>query len=133
MPALTLTILDEAPGAAPARVAFTLALSTATLRAADLIRQRVEAEVAAYNAQRGEVFTGLVQPEGAERLLNGYRMRKVRQVDSAAQVQRALEAFAHNGFILLVDDRQVESLDEQLTLTSASHVTFLRLLPLVGG
>lgn len=131
--ALQLTVLDRAPGATRPALSFTLALPSATLSAAELIRQRVEAEVAAYNARGGEVFTGLVQPEGAERLLNGFRMKQRRLVDAEAQVRRALQAFEQNGFILLVDERQVEALDETLELTAASQVTFLRLLPLVGG
>jgi hypothetical protein len=34
---------------------------------------------------------------------------------------------------VLVDDRQVQSLDDQIDLRHDSTVTFLRLMPLVGG
>jgi hypothetical protein len=34
---------------------------------------------------------------------------------------------------MLVDDRQVESLDEEITLQPNTRVSFLRLTPLVGG
>jgi hypothetical protein len=35
--------------------------------------------------------------------------------------------------VLLVDDRQVESLDETVVLRAGGEVTFLKLVPLVGG
>jgi len=34
---------------------------------------------------------------------------------------------------VLVDDRQVEELQEEVTLTGESTATFLKLVPLVGG
>lgn len=46
---------------------------------------------------------------------------------------RAVEAFGRNGFLVLVGDRQVEELDDQVELGPGVEVTFLRLVPLVGG
>ena len=45
----------------------------------------------------------------------------------------AVDAFGRNGFFVLVGDRQVEDLDEELTLDEAAHVAFIRLVQLVGG
>ena len=42
-------------------------------------------------------------------------------------------AFNRNGFFVLVDDQQADSLDEVITLQPATQVTFVRLTPLVGG
>lgn len=112
---------------------FTLSLPTNQLTIRDLIRQRVEHEVAAYNAQQTEYYQGLVQPTAAEQTLNGYRMSRQRYVDAGAQVGRALAAFERNGFVILIDDRQVERLDDMVILGPATVVTFLKLVPLVGG
>ncbi|MCW5552407.1 MAG: hypothetical protein KIS67_09580 [Verrucomicrobiae bacterium] len=46
---------------------------------------------------------------------------------------RALDAFARNGFFVLVGDRQAESLDEAFTVTPETEVSFVKLVPLVGG
>ncbi|SEC66319.1 hypothetical protein SAMN05428939_2942 [Streptomyces sp. TLI_105] len=46
---------------------------------------------------------------------------------------RAVEAFGRNGFLVLVGDRQVEELDETVTVDPETEVVFLRLVPLVGG
>jgi hypothetical protein len=99
----------------------------------ELIRARVYQEVAEYNARRPETFRGLVQPTDAERVLNGYRLKQPRKVDWEAQYDRALRAFTGNGFLLLVDDRQLRDLDEVVELRHSTRVTFLKLVPLVGG
>jgi hypothetical protein len=99
----------------------------------ELIRARIDQEVAAYNERQGEFFQGLVQPGAAELTLNGYRMPRPRRIDPAEQVEQALEAFMRNGFLILIDDRQVEQLDDVVILGEQTLVTFLKLVPLVGG
>lgn len=101
--------------------------------ARELIRGRVYQEVTEYNARTSGHFRGLVQPTEAERVLNGYRLRRGRRIDWEAQYEQALKAFAGNGLILLVDDRQVTDLDEVVHLRHDAAVSFLRLVPLVGG
>ncbi|MEU2504430.1 hypothetical protein ABZ621_06920 [Streptomyces sp. NPDC007863] len=50
-----------------------------------------------------------------------------------AALARALDAFARNGFLVLVGDRQIEDPDETVALGPDTEVVFLRLVPLVGG
>ena len=38
-----------------------------------------------------------------------------------------------NGFVVFVSDRQVDDLDESLTLEETDVVSFVRLVALVGG
>jgi hypothetical protein len=115
------------------RLAFTLAWAETTITLRELIRARVAQEVQTYNAQQNEYFQGLVQPAGAEQTLNGYRLPQQRQVSVEQQVDTALAAFETNGFVVLVDDEQVEDLDAQIALRPELAVTFLKLVPLVGG
>ena len=130
----TLTIRDESTTALgrPGLV-WTLACPAERLTARALIELRVRHEVEAHNLRQSEVFQGLIQPSEAERALNGGRPRQHRPLDWRRQVLRAWEAFEANGFILLVDERQVESLDQSLELGPVTTVTFLKLVPLVGG
>lgn len=65
--------------------------------------------------------------------MNGYRLRQHRRIDWQAQYQQAIESFQRNGFLILVDDRQVSELDEIVELRHNTTVTFLKLVPLVGG
>ncbi|WP_329118302.1 hypothetical protein [Streptomyces sp. NBC_01465] len=53
--------------------------------------------------------------------------------DPERQFERALTAFGRNGFVVLVGERQVEELDEEIELPAGTEVTFLKLVPLVGG
>ncbi|MEV4459405.1 hypothetical protein [Microbispora sp. NPDC049633] len=102
-----------------------------TLR--EIIRRRIFQEVAEHNATRPEVFRGLVQPGDTERTLNGHRVHAHRRVDAEEQFAKAVEAFGRNGFLVLVDDRQVEDLDAEIALRIDTEITFLKLVPLVGG
>ena len=69
----------------------------------------------------------------AEEDLNGYRLGEPRTLDWEEQARVAEAAFARNGFFVIVGDRQVEDLDEELDLAAETEVRFLRLTPLVGG
>jgi hypothetical protein len=124
-------MVDSQPGAQSESSEWEFEQPQITLRA--LLRQRVEREVDAYNARRPEIFRGLVQPEESERILNGYRLPRARQLDAEQQYRRAVRAFETNGFVVLACGRQIESLDEEIDLETASEVEFLKLVPLVGG
>ena len=67
------------------------------------------------------------------RINNGEPSLHARMLDAQEQIEKALVAFERNGFLLLVNDRQIESLDEQIEVTPATTVTFLKLVMLVGG
>ena len=130
--ATTVTVYDETTSGERRR-GITLDLPEPTITARELIRARVFEEVRSYNQELPERFEGLVQPADAERELNGYRLKKRRPLDWHEQSRVALEMFARNGFVLLVDDRQVESLEEEIRMRPDTRVTFLKLVPLVGG
>ena len=49
------------------------------------------------------------------------------------EIQKALQSFKRKGFMIIVDEQQLEDLDECVTLKATSKVTFLRLTPLIGG
>ncbi|MGF1602119.1 MAG: hypothetical protein ACFCU8_08870 [Thermosynechococcaceae cyanobacterium] len=99
----------------------------------ELIRSRVYQEVKDYNTRQPQWFQGLVQPTDAEQTLNGYRLRQPRQIDWGRQFENAIAAFLSNGFIILVDDEQVMDLEEEIMVAPETSVTFLKLVPLVGG
>lgn len=130
--AATLTVHDETATGRRMR-SFTLSLPAERLTVRELIGHRIRHEVEAYNRASPAVFQGLVQPTDTEWVLNGYRMKTRRQLDPEAQVAFALQAYQANGIIVMVDDRQVESLDEVVAVTPTTHVRFLKLVPLVGG
>ncbi len=112
----------------------TLTVSSVEVTVREIISERVRDEVERFNAtNRGSLFNGLVQPVDAEAELNGYRLKKRRTIDADQQVAKALEALEANGFFLLVNDEQVESLEQRVPIRSTTEVSFVKLVPLVGG
>ncbi len=128
---VTFDIQDETT-AGECRGAGTLACEAATATVREIIRLRVQQEVERFNHSESEVFRGLVQPEAAEKILNGVRPAH-RFLDWEKQYASALGAFKGNGFLLFVDDRQVTELDETIERNLQTKITFLKLVPLIGG
>ena len=112
---------------------FTVHVSGEKISIRELIRQRVFQEVQEFNNRQPAVFRMLIQPNETERTLNGFKFHKPRFVDPNTQYEKAIEAFEGNGFIVLVDDYQVQELDDEISLRPETSVTFLKLVPLVGG
>ena len=130
---LNLTITDETTSGEVYNETV-LRLASTRVSARDLIEQRVRQEVDGFNnKETRKLFSGLVQPRGTEMELNGYRFKKKKLIDAEEQVEIALSGFSTNKYFLLVDDRQVESLDELFGITERTKVTFLKLIPIVGG
>jgi len=100
-----------------------LSVDEGRLSLREIIRRRVIQDFARFEAEstgKPAVFRGPVGPAG-------------RGLGADKQYALALGAFARNGFIVLVDDRQVEDLDELLDLRTGVEVVFLKLVALVGG
>ena len=135
----TILIFDETTAGAKTEV-MTLDNLNACITARELLRMRIYQEVQDYNRNvrdynktKRELFRGLVQPTGATAGLNGYTLSGRREVDWKEQFDKAADAFDKNGFLLLVNGRQVESLDETIVVTADTQASFIKLVPLVGG
>jgi hypothetical protein len=131
MPA-TVTIHDETSSGQKTH-SFTLECLTERMTVRELLRARIYQEVQDYNTREPEYFRGLVEPTQAERTLNGYRLHERRKLDWQEQFQRAVEAFERNGFFVLVGNRQAERLEEDFEVKVDTEVSFVKLVPLVGG
>ncbi|MET9298799.1 MULTISPECIES: hypothetical protein [Micromonospora] len=99
-----ITVTDEVVGA-PSGPAWTIEVFEEEVRLDELIRRRVSLEI---------VESGV-------------------DADPEERSRTTLDAFGRNAFVVLVDDRQVTALDEKVRLHAGSRVTFLKLVPLVGG
>jgi hypothetical protein len=134
---VTLTIRDEtASGDVYNEAPLEFPSERITVR--ELIRERVYQEVQDFNRKQDEqVFRGLVQPTDAERVLNGkrteYRLKTHRQLEWKSQFEKAIDAFGRNGFLVLIDDKQAEGLDQEFVIGRETRVSFVQLTPLVGG
>lgn len=141
-----LEVYDEQRPGAERQLRHRLELPSERMTARDLIRCRIEADVAIHNAVERARLDGtiaadrdaangwLVTPGPIERALNSPRgVYGPDLIESERLIAVALKAFARNGFFMIYDGRQIVDLDEVLTVEPESAVTFLRLVPLVGG
>ena len=126
------TIRDE-PAQGETTNELTLEFLDERVTVRELIRSRVYQEVTEFNARQAGLFKGLVQPKDAERTPGGFRLTKPRRLDWEEQYRKAVEAFGRNGFLILLDNHQLDDLDEVIELRHDATVSFLRLVPLVGG
>ena len=111
----------------------TLEFSDPLVSVKEIITQRVIQEVEHFNQQLTQHFKGLVQPSFAEITKQGFLLKKNQPVDAEKQVYIALDAFQQNGYFVLIDDQQAESLDQMIRLEANTKISFLKLTPLVGG
>jgi hypothetical protein len=122
MPA-TLTIRDETASGQTLHE-WSLEVLTERVTVRELIRSRVYQEVQDYNRLQPAEFRGLVRPADT---------KSRRQIDWKAQAELAFAAFEQNRVLVLIDDRQAESLDEEVVVRPGTQATFVQLVPLVGG
>src|SRR5262245_51103976 len=106
---------------------WALEVLTEKLTVRELIRSRVYQEAQDYKRKHGDVFRGLGQPEEAEKALNGWKLKKPRQLNWKTQFDRAIEAFEANQILILINDRQAESLEEEFDIAPDTRVSFVRL------
>ncbi|MEM9679282.1 MAG: hypothetical protein AAF901_03080, partial [Bacteroidota bacterium] len=104
----TISIKDETP-AGEIINEIVLKFNEEYITVIELIKARIETEIDRYKNNAEAYKKGLVLPTDLESRLN---KKKPKDIDSEKQLYIALEAFKNNGFILLVDDEQVERLDQ---------------------
>lgn len=98
----------------------------------ELLERRVRDEVAAYNAEPGPMYVGLVQPHDAMRYSDGARMSMPRQLDGdvfAAAIREALEA----GMLYLrTGQRTLAAPDDEVAVADLDEVTVVLHRPVVA-
>ncbi len=135
-------IIDEHFGRTRLSI-FDLEYPSEIVTVRELITRRVEQEVARinnseydpeYTKPEQRMFLASLTKSSPELLLNQNVAKKRKQaVNANNAVKTAIEAFDSGGFLLLVDDRQYERLDDEVRLSPGSEVVFLRLPFLIGG
>jgi hypothetical protein len=102
---------------------------TTTARA--LIAAHVRAEVQQANATRTSSLA--LHYLLADDLRHSPTPHVLPTLDDTAETARAYAGLAERRYVLVVDGVAMSDLDAPLTLTERSIVSFVRLLPLIGG
>ncbi|WP_062431295.1 hypothetical protein [Herbidospora daliensis] len=93
------------------------------------ISARVSQEVVCHNTAPSHHCRNLVKPANTGAGLNSYRMRTAPRLGWEKQTDAA---FTRYGF-LPVGDRQIEDVNTEVDLAFEPVVSFIKLVPLVGG
>ena len=110
-----------------------LRLPTMQVSLRDLIRARVQQEAQRFNLERPVVFRALVQPSEAQEIDRGFRLAQHRDVDWERQADAALDAFGNRSFFVLLNGRDVDDLDASVDLSPPNEISFVRMMPVIGG
>jgi hypothetical protein len=132
MSLLTVRIKDETAGGKTTGE-IEVRFNTELIAVKDIIKARVTAEVDAYNNKMPDYFNGLVQPNEAEKTINGFKLKQKRKIDAEKQCYAALEAFNKNAYFVLIDNIQAENLEQMIVINKNTEISFVKLTPLVGG
>jgi hypothetical protein len=120
---VALKIVDQTLGVHPPRIReLRLASERITLR--ELLKRRIDEEVAELNAGREEIIP-LVTPTEHKRRLNGERPDR-RPVDATRQLAAAVEAFERRRIVVIVDGGQALDLDQSISVTAETEVRTAR-------
>ena len=98
-----------------------------TLR--EILRSRIYQEVSEYNAKKRSQSLCLITPRPVE----PQQADAAPPIDWQIHYKQALEAFKKKRYIVLINGRQVTELDAPVHLTDQTTITFLKLIPLIGG
>lgn len=132
MSPFTVRIKDETAGGKTTGE-IDVRFNTELISVKDIIKARVTAEVEAYNNKMPEYFNGLVQPNEAEKTINGFKLKQKRKIDAEKQCYTALDAFNKNAYFVLIDNIQADSLEQMIVINKNTEISFIKLTPLVGG
>ncbi|WP_234041787.1 hypothetical protein [Persicirhabdus sediminis] len=121
---------------------MTISFLDESMTVRELIKERIYQEVAEYNlsiTQETKQPTLLITPNRDEQRLNAgsdnsrKKKPKPQPVDWLQQYDTACDAFERNGFFIVIGEKQVSDLDEVVSLTANTDVSFVKLTPLIGG
>jgi hypothetical protein len=98
-----------------------------TLR--EVIRSRIYQEISEYNASKRTQFLNFSSPKPSCQ----YPSDATSTLDWQVYYKHAITTFEQRSYIVLIDERQVSDLDRPIQLSAHSTITFLKLVPLIGG
>ncbi len=113
---------------------FDLPLPKKQLSVRDIISERVKQEIEQYQYQRKNNGYSLIEVSSVEKILNKYGIKETVKMDIEKQLDIAFRAFDNNGYFIIINDVQVETLEQMINLDDENlSVSFIKLVALVGG
>jgi hypothetical protein len=123
---LTISIKDESLQGTRLSWQLEMLEEQTTLR--EIIR-RLYQDISEYQAKKRSQLHCLLPPTSQCQTST----EPLPQLDWQRYYKQAINAFEKRSYIVIIDDKQVTHLDTPITLNKQSTVTFLKLIPLIGG
>lgn len=100
----------------------------------NLISFFVNREISRYEADEFRVLSQSDIDDMVDRgkVSFGFKYREHEEIDRAEAIRVALESFADELFVVFINDKQIESLEDELTLVEGDEISFIRLTMLSG-
>jgi len=118
------------PGQCTSSVCLTIPTATLTVR--ELIAHKVRQEFEECLSRQRPGLSG--EYLKSEELLRGAEpIARVIPGAVADEIMRAQQAFAARAYMIVMDNRRISALDEEITLCPRAHVEFIKILFPVGG
>lgn len=98
-----------------------------------LLTQKLDTDKAQTILERQYMTGAEIREQAARGFVRTPTKADLAKVNVPLEIQKAQQAFEKRAVMVLVDGYQAETLEEDITLTAKSKITFLRLTPLAGG
>ena len=128
----TLTVHDETSSGQKTH-SFTLECLTERMTVRELIRARIYQEVQDYNTREPEYFRSLVEPTQAERTLKWLPPAQTPPARLAGTIPARRRSLRAQRLFRPRRQPQAERLDDDFEVKVDTEVSFVKLVPLVGG
>ncbi len=112
---------------------FDLLLSKPQVSVKEIISERVKLEVENYRNKKKSKGYSLFEVDKVEQIFNKYDLKITSKLNIEKQVAIALRAFDSNEYFIIIDITQVDSLEQRVDITDNLQVSFLKLVPIMGG
>ena len=123
----TITIKDESLSGSQPSWKLDITEEQSTVR--EIIRRRIYQEVSEYNAKKRIHSSGLIPSTS----LSPSPADSAPSLDWQTHYDQAITSFEKRHYIVIINDQQVTHLDTPIHLSAQSTITFLKLVPLIGG
>ncbi|MCK5889317.1 MAG: hypothetical protein KAG19_05185 [Methylococcales bacterium] len=112
---------------------FDLPLNRPQVSVKDIISERVKLEIENYSNEKPSQGHSLFKVSEMEKTLNQHEPKTPLILDIKKQVAIALRAFEGNEYFIIIGKAQVESLEQRVDIKENLSVSFMKLVPIVGG
>lgn len=109
-----------------------LDIESKSLTLKELIQKKIAQNISHQN-QKIQIEQKQYENEFEQKLNPNHKAWEKKKLDTEKEVYRALEVFNNNGFLVMVDNRQITDLEEEILVFDDTQVSFIRLTQLVGG